>query len=56
MIASILEAILRQIFEKHPSIYLTVQQEQPIPPLALVAAAQNANETMTTPKHKGTLS
>ena len=44
-----------QISDKHPSIDLTVQQEQPIPPLALVAASQDANTTMTTPKHKGTL-
>ena len=53
VIASILEAIVKKVCD--PSIYLTVQQEQPIASPALAAAAVNADSTMTASNHKGTV-
>ena len=53
--ASILEALVMQVMDKLGlSIDLSVQQEQPLAPPALAAAAVDADTTLTS-KHRGTV-
>ncbi len=56
VIASVLDAIVKKVCEtRRPSIDIAVQQEQPLAPPALSAASTDANRTMTSSKHKGTV-
>jgi len=55
VVASVLDAIVQRIYEIYPSIDLSVQQEQPLPPPSLAAASVDADGTMTASRHKGTV-
>ena len=56
VIASVLEAIVKKVCdEQEPSINLAVQQEQPLASPALAAASVNADSTMTSSNHRGTV-
>jgi len=55
VIASVLDAIIKNVGARRPSIDIAVQQEQPLAPPALSAASTDADRTMTGSKHKGTV-
>lgn len=56
VITSVLEAIVKKVHQElSPSVDITVQQEQPLAPPALAAASVDAQTTMTTSRHKGTV-
>jgi len=46
---------VKKVCEKLPSMDIAVQQEQPLAPPALATASVNADSTMTSSKHKGTV-